>query len=348
MNKINRIRNISLLCLSFFGMVSCNKETTKTSVNPTNSSEQVNSSTEEKTSQSYYDKSATKKTVSFGTYPQSKVSDESKIETLNTKAGELPTSSSLGKWKDYGYYLDGKKESYSFYIDIDEDGDGKNDYRGVYFTKYRPTKMDYKVSDETEYAQKENGYLVNSVYWFKYETINWEVLDVEGDYSYIISPVLDVTHYYHSIEERSTATDYQGNTSTEKVLPNNYKYSDLRNFLNTSFYDFTFTKEEQSKIQTYTVKNPTDGDTSDKVFVLSASECSTYYNTNNTVIHSDYSACQGLGITGERDSVLTWTRTPSTISSEGVMSAFNSAYASITNSVLSTSVGVRAVIKAKL
>ena len=348
MNKLNKIRNLSLLCLSFLGMASCNK-TGSVSSNPTTEKATESSTKEEQsTSTSTYDKSATKKTVTFGTYPQSKVTDESKIETLNSKAGNLPSSSSLGNWKDYGFYLNGKQESYSFYIDIDEDGDGKNDYRGVYFTHYRPTRMDHIEKDDDDFTQKDNGYLVNTVYWFKYETINWEVLDVDGDYSYIISPVLDVTNYYHSVDKRSSATDYQGNTVTQEILPNNYKYSDMRTFLNTTFYNLAFSKDEQDKVQTYTVKNPTDGDTSDKVFILSASECQAYYDTSNTVSHSDYSAAIGLGITGERDSVLTWTRTPSTISSEGVTTALNSAYAAVTNSILSTSVGVRAVVKAKL
>ena len=61
-----------------------------------------------------------------------------------------------------------------YYIDIDIDNDDSYDYRGVYFTRYRPLSTE----SPSESIQPLNGYEIETTYWFKYEPIEWDVLTI--------------------------------------------------------------------------------------------------------------------------------------------------------------------------
>lgn len=118
--------------------------------------------------------------IEFGWYPQSEVTDSSIISALNTAGGE---------WISYGYYsgtqygnlgslYDGQMKPGDFmrYKDVIY---GSDKYRGVVFDIYRPgctgEKTDgYHSSDQRQWS---NGYTYGNVYWFKYEPIEWRVLD---------------------------------------------------------------------------------------------------------------------------------------------------------------------------
>jgi hypothetical protein len=235
---------------------------------------------------SYID--TTKKSIYFGSYPQKKVSDANIISHLNTLAWKLPTSTNSYKWSDYGYYMSGSISSYMYYIDIDLDDDETYDYRGVYFTSYRP----FKTSDTSICAkgyQEANGYYQNKVYWFKYEPIKWNILKTETNKALIISDlVLDSQDYNYTTSSRSGATDYQGNSTTDNVYANNYMYSHIRSWLNQTFYDTAFNTLEKEIIEITEVDNSvtsTDSsnnlyvcsNTFDYIFLLSSGEANTYY-----------------------------------------------------------------------
>ena len=64
-------------------------------------------------------------------------------------------------------------KDYMKYTDIVYDG---SKYRGVYFSEYRPCHIG-DISSAINSFQDENGYLINTIYWFKYEPILWRVLD---------------------------------------------------------------------------------------------------------------------------------------------------------------------------
>ena len=355
-----KFKNLAFATLSLLMLTSCSNKTSSTTQSST--TKPVDSEKKESTTPtSTYDKTKKKETTTLGSYPQSKVTDETKIASLNQKAGTLPTASSLGSWKDYGYYNNSKVEAYTFYIDIDEDSDGKNDYRGVYFTKYRPFAINKNSDDLKEFTQKENGYNTNTVYWFKYESIKWDILDKDKDgYSYLLSPILDVQAYNNTIEDRTNVKDYQGNTSTGTVLANNYKYSNIRNYLNTTFYNLAFTSSDKTKISDMDVKNSASytgsssefvcEDTKDKVFLLSYTELYSYYNSDNAEFFSDYSASLGLQTEPDngKHTVLTWTRTLAASSKEMVTVAADEAYSRGGFSVQNYTIGMRAAIKVKL
>jgi hypothetical protein len=244
---------------------------------------------------------------SIGTYPQSKVTDATLLSTLNAASGTLPTSTNSQAWTDYGYYINGSVSSYMWYIDITNASD---EYRGVYFTSYRPDNTNNPSS--TIYSeQDDNGYTPSFVYWFKYEPITWRVLDVQSNRAFLMADlVLDSQDYHYSRDERTIG----GST----VYANNYEHSHIRSWLNDNFYNTAFTAEEKARIQTTTVDNSVAStgyssnkniasyvcaNTSDKVFLLSYAEVTsaTYgftYGLSKTIARqlkpSAYAQSQGV------------------------------------------------------
>ena len=234
----------------------------------------------------------------FGTYPQSKVTDSALISSLNDAAVALPSSGNPESWVDYGYYISGSISSYMWYKDI---VDGDDQYRGVYFTSYRPFNTNYASTTGYSY-QDDNGYITSMAYWFKYEPITWRVLDVENEEAFLMADlILDSRDYYSSESDRTI--------DELTVYANNYEYSHIRSWLNDSFYSTAFTNEEKARIQTTMVDNSVastgypanpniSNDTDDKVFLLSYSEANdvAYGFANNVtrqIQPSAYSQAQG-------------------------------------------------------
>jgi len=257
-------------------------------------------------------------TYQFGAYPQSKVTDSGLVSTLNTAAGTLPTSGNNQLWTDYGYYISGSVSSYMWYIDITNATD---EYRGVYFTSYRPYYTTSTSSDSNSY-QDDNGYNTSSVYWFKYEPITWRVLDVVSGNAFLMADlVIDSQDYYYSEANRTI--------SEVTVYPNNYMESHIRSWLNDNFYNTAFSTEEKTRIQTTTVDNSVAStgynpnkyacaNTNDKVFLLSYVEATnaTYGLSTNTARKlqpSAYAQSQGVLTDTSNGNSFWWLRSPSDV-----------------------------------
>jgi len=255
------------------------------------------------------------KTVLMGMYPQSMVTDATLLSTLNSARGTLPTSANSQAWTSYGYYISSSAStSYMWYIDITN---GTEEYRGVYFTSYRPYYTDGTSSTDYSY-QDDNGYNTSNVYWFKYEPITWRVLDVQSGKAFLMANlVLDSQDYHYSYDTRTIG----GST----VYPNNYKESHIRSWLNDNFYNTAFSTEEKARIQTTTVDNSVASigyssnpyvcaNTTDKVFLLSYVEATNAsYNLGTNASRqlgpSDYAKSQGVYTYGGYN--LWWLRSPS-------------------------------------
>ena len=216
----------------------------------------------------------TRKKITFGSYPQSEVTDTALKATLTSKAGNLPTKSNAQKWTSYKYYhkytensTDKEERNFMWYIDVTE---GNEKYRGVYFSAYRPTYVLRSTSEGASY-QDDNGYVINTVYWFKYEPISWTVLkenSADGTSLILCDMILDCKEF-----------DYDSITS-KPTYDNNYAKSSVRKWLNETFISTAFGTDEQAKIVTSTVDNsvlstghtvnPNVCDnTEDKIFLLS-------------------------------------------------------------------------------
>lgn len=237
--------------------------------------------------------------IQLGTYPQSEVTDSTLISNLNNAASDLQMSTDNQALIDYGYYADGAVSSYMWYIDVTYSG---NEYRGVYFTSYRPYYTSYFSSAEFS-IQDDNFYNPTEVYWFKYEPITWRVLDIQNDKAFLMANmVLDSQDYHYSSSTRIK--------SGITIYLNNYKESHIRSWLNQNFYHTAFTFEEQASIQTTTVDNSVAStgydsnqyastNTNDKVFLLSYVEATNAtYGLGTTmsrkIIPSAYAKSQGI------------------------------------------------------
>ena len=224
--------------------------------------------------------------IYFGTYPQTKVTDETLTSALTSLAGTLPTSSNSANWTSYGYYISGSVSNFMWYIDKEYNGEK---YRGVYFTSYRPYYCDSSSSTGNTY-QDDNGYYISTVYWFKYEPITWRILK-ESDGKALILADLAID---------SQQFDYDGSYS------NNYANSTIRAWLNNEFYNTAFTSLQKDLIEITNVDNSVSStgyssnqyacsNTNDNVFLLSYKEVTGYLTSSSErqMKSSDYAKSQG-------------------------------------------------------
>ena len=274
--------------------------------------------------------------IYFGSYPQSEVKDSGLKSTLNSKAG-TPGSIADG-WVSYGYYDAGSVSDYMWYIDVTEDGD---QYRGVYFTSYRQIWTSNSSSADFS-NQDENGYYTGNVYWFKYEPLKWRIISESNGTALILcESIIDSQHYYR--------TDSNRTIDENTIYANNYEYSDIRAWLNETFYEAAFNDLQKALIETTTVDssarstNPNNnantfnsGDntyacnnTQDKIFLLSEQEVTNssygfssdyaYKDTVRRKQNTDYAKSQGCGTSISTDYAgngYWWLRSPHYIYSD--------------------------------
>ena len=236
--------------------------------------------------------------IEFGSYPQSEVTDETLKASLTSKAGSTDT------WISYDYYQNGKKSDFMKYTDVELDGEI---YRGVYFTSYRPT--DVRGSSEYNF-QEDNGYNTSTIYWFKYESILWQVLsyDTATETAVVLSKsTIDSQEYYENKDERKI--------DDKTIYANNYEYSNIRTWLNNTFYNTAFTSTEKSAIVATEVYNFAfsiedlqnyNYSTTDNVWLLSYDEAmKAEYGFaanrkdnigNRTANTTDYAKSQGISV----------------------------------------------------
>lgn len=251
--------------------------------------------------------------VLFGEYPQSRVFDAATLENLSAQAGSLPTETNVGKWTDYGYYSNGEVASYMWYIDVETNGET---YRGVYFDEYRPWFTSEAPSTDNTH-QIENGYYKETVYWFAYEPIQWRILKEDnGEATLLCEMIIDAQAYQNDIVQGTGGYYYvNGNDAPNQTYANNYQYSTIRSWLNDTFYETAFSKQDKDIIVKTTVDNSkstthnkeTNGfagkTTQDNVWLMSYQELlNTEYGFNKNANNYDalrrkkgtaYALCQG-------------------------------------------------------
>lgn len=284
-------------------------------------------------------------TLTYGTYPQSKVTDSSLITTLTSQVGTLPSAADSQDWTSYKFYqgikqadktyLPSNETDYFWYKDVTV-SDVK--YRGVYFTNQRPTQC-YFGFDSDSGNQIGHGYAVETVHWFKFEDITWRILDNGDDQKFVMADkILDSEHFYHQTKsnELRNRSPYDSMTKAD-VYDNNYQYSDIRGWLNTDFYSLAFTSTEQADIKITSVDNSQASgygastyycdNTQDKVFLPSFSKLtntSYQFHSASTEDHArkayatDYAKCLGVATSSSNGTCYWYTRTPQAAYSNNV------------------------------
>ena len=261
--------------------------------------------------------------VLFGSYPQTEVAKNgSSLRTaLMDKAGDLPENGKNGKWTSYKYYYaklldDGNTETsneidFMWYIDVSYNGE---QYRGVYFDKYRPVAAKGKSnlledgkSEQVICSQTKNRYYVDNVYWFKYEPILWKIVgEADGKARLLCMTAVDCQPYTlvikrdpTSLEDKERDDPYNlcYNVSPgvpEGTLGTDYEHSTVRDWLNNYFYEKVFDSAQKSIVCDTVVDNVT-GDvgknTTEKVFIPSINEVKDVGSLDRKA--SDYAKSQG-------------------------------------------------------
>ena len=253
--------------------------------------------------------------IEFGSYPQSRVTQNSLITTLNYSISD-------DDWKSFEYYSgDGygtmKPGQWMRYADTEYNN---VKYRAVRFDYYRP----YFVVDpantrtDTTKYQLVNGYDYNNTYWFKYEPLTWTIIDAEKRIV-VCNSVID-SQPYNNCLYNINGNFYNDNGTN---YANNWEHSSIREWLNADFYNTAFSNYEKSKISPMQNSNLCyqtiigeigyeylDSDaTTDSVFLLSYDEL-VYSSIDNlnTVQATDYAKCQGVEV--ESNSATWLLRTP--------------------------------------
>ncbi len=239
-------------------------------------------------------------TFTFGSYPQTKITDTLFISYLE-KAGESI------EWTDYGYYAgtgtaaDGNMAVVNNMMQYKDISYGGYKYRAVKINQCRPLDT-HSTSRSTR--QTANGYEKGKTYYFRFDPIEWRVLSPSEGYV-MCNSIIDSQAFQNFVYKND---DVSYNSLSCTKYASDWETSSLRTWLNDDFYNTAFTDEEKAKINTTELtnnaaKNATynGSKTSDKVFILSYEDVqnSTYgfnSNTDRKLQGSDYAKCQGLWV----------------------------------------------------
>ena len=248
--------------------------------------------------------------VQFGSYPQTKVSDETLILELNAIAPVWD------EWTSYGYYSgNGEYDSmvqgdWIRYYDLEYNN---KTYRAVKFLKYVPGHTEAEEPDESRARQAINGYTINNIYWFEFEPLIWRVLDIDTGLV-MCENVIDARPFIFKIYLNGTYTDGYITTYNDEVCTtysSDYVTSSIRQWLNNDFYNIAFNSSENGDISETTLDNSSPKSskynsttTTDKIFLLSYNDITNRsYGFNSSPSNydiarkgkrTDYAAALGL------------------------------------------------------
>ena len=169
-----------------------------------------------------------------------------------------------------------------------------------------------------------------TVYYFKVEPIRWRILSEENGEAFLLcDSIIDVLPYQWDFYDRYQTYYNNADGVPEGTYANNYKYSEIRAWLNTTFYETAFSALQQEIILITEVDNSAKStnphgnetahnggvneyvceNTNDKIFLLSQEEAtneaygfssSESADESREMITSDYSRALGaLMITTE-------------------------------------------------
>lgn len=155
-----------------------------------------------------------------------------KIITPEERYATKPIISSNGKTIKYGLYPQKNVNDEALVSTLNAlttaESNGWYLYDNEYYAKIeaKPYKTTYFFDNGTPIVKGQR-------YWFKCEPIVWKILNKNSNEYFILSDVLLDARCFHSSTEDRTI---DGKT----IYANNYKYSDIRTWLNNDFYNSAF------------------------------------------------------------------------------------------------------------
>ena len=219
-------------------------------------------------------------------------------------------------------------------VDITSMVDERNYYLGsdgAYYAKViaAPYADEYTFSDGTAVKGGET-------YYFKVEPIRWRILSADGGSAILLCDSVITNLAYQSDTSKNSNVHYtSSNGAPNGTYANNYKYSEVRTWLNDIFCKAAFSEHGQSSILKTMIDNGAEStgaasnqyateNTEDMIYLLSYAEaCDTdfgfstdpsEYDTTRRMLTSDYARAIGaLMKTSEKyyGNGTWWLRSPS-------------------------------------
>ena len=251
--------------------------------------------------------------IEFGSYPQTRVEE----------TGELAAAADAAQWRSYGYYSGGDwwcdgQMTPGDWMRFADFFCGGEKYRAVIFTQYRPYETgETPYTTESSNAQYKNGYTSGTVYYFRYEPLNWRVLDPET-HLVMCESIVDAQAFQNVLWEKYISylerEYYKDGAFT--VYANDYEASSIRFWLNHDFYYTAFTGTQRAKIMTTQLDYGEPeylseqigaySETDDRIFLLSYAEVTntdygftlsdSYCYPPRLALSTDYAKCQALNV----------------------------------------------------
>ena len=291
--------------------------------------------------------------VYFGYYPQKQEIDSTTISTLNSTA-KLPSTNT--NWVCYNYYDDNNNTGeYMWYIDIDTNNDSRYDYRGIYFTEFRPYKTSLQASESNSYVDNNGFYEKEVIYWFKYEKIEWRYInDSANGKMYLLADfVLDSQEFYP--DHNNIPFKHNG----AEGYVNEYRLSEIRKWLNNEFYNTAFNETEQKIIMQSdlsTRKHSQSGSYSssskDYIYLLADNEVDKWFSNEVSRITSSTDYAKAQGVTNSSNKTIWGLRTPSSANASYSSTAISIQYIDENGNIVdvttdNSSVGIRPCLVVK-
>lgn len=240
-------------------------------------------------------------------------------EEVNPNFAIMPNFDEDNKTITYGIYpqtvVDDSSTIYNLMNLKNKEDNGYYLYNDNYYTKIIATtsSSNYKFNNGKEIVSGEE-------YWFKCEPIIWNILEnsYSNNYRVLSKYILDAKPYY----------DKNTNRENESlILPNNYKYSYIRNWLNNEFYNSAFSLHNKYIMITLvdnsakTTEIDTNfnicDDTNDKIYLLSYKD---YINKDFAFSTSSFTSNTRISLTTD------WARARGAYYNEESYYKFNGMY----------------------
>ena len=217
------------------------------------------------------------KYIYYGSYPQTHINDRNLLSVLN----------SLTETNERGYYeFEG--------IEYAKVAATPCQYGEIYCDFHKTTHKEYVYSDGSEVKN-------NRIEWFRVEPIKWRILSEENGNYHILSEYILTAHNFHNDTTPRLIDDVT-------IYANDYKYSDIRSFLNNDFLYSAFSEIEHKSLVPSELNNTNEFDlgpqmiiidkhenTFDKLFLLSVnnSRNSGFYPEGQSTKVTDYAKATG-------------------------------------------------------
>jgi len=221
--------------------------------------------------------------------------DDRYVPSGNESLGITPMFSTKNKTVTYGLYPQKNVNDSSLVSALNglaaSESNGWYLYDGEYYAKL--SAKPYTANSFTSKFDNGTTIVRGTTYWFKCEPIVWNVLSNSNDKCYVLSSVLLDAYCYRDSQSSRTI---EGKT----VHANNYKYSDIRTWLNDGFYNSAFALGN-SHIQTTTVSNSASTTNStDNPYACDSTQDNVFLPSYKNYINSSYGFSTSTSSTNTR------------------------------------------------